>query len=261
MKNKITSARFVILEGRPVSIKESLIMGEYLRASIMGLAKQVIGGAQIPWEISGHNTPEGNKHEHFFYLPEDSKGEGTIDSLFIYCKKGLSLKLRHVLQKLLSMKGKKGESWSLVLENFGSVENFSAYSTFFKSSFVWRSCTPYFHPWHLKKHFSLFDQIRKECALRGLPEISHIKLIPYLSKGESRFYPPHFYKFRSKKNVGYRPDIRGGFWQLTFKNLVQGPLALGFDCHFGLGLFEAVDLSKVNLIKEESSKEKYKTSV
>lgn len=27
------------------------------------------------------------------------------------------------------------------------------------------------------------------------------------------------------------------FWRLTFPEPIQGPLALGFGCHFGLGLF------------------------
>lgn len=34
-----------------------------------------------------------------------------------------------------------------------------------------------------------------------------------------------------------QPDSLGGFWRLTFPQPVQGPLALGFACHFGLGLF------------------------
>jgi len=34
-----------------------------------------------------------------------------------------------------------------------------------------------------------------------------------------------------------QPDTEGSFWRLTFPEPIQGPVALGFGCHFGLGLF------------------------
>jgi len=34
-----------------------------------------------------------------------------------------------------------------------------------------------------------------------------------------------------------QPDAHGGFWRLTFAEPVYGPVALGFGCHFGLGMF------------------------
>lgn len=46
-----------------------------------------------------------------------------------------------------------------------------------------------------------------------------------------------FHCFRNRyelDQLDYRP---GGSWRLTFAEPVSGPLALGFACHFGLGLF------------------------
>jgi CRISPR-associated protein Csb2 len=37
-----------------------------------------------------------------------------------------------------------------------------------------------------------------------------------------------------------QPDRHGSFWRLTFAEPVPGPIALGFACHFGLGLFKPV---------------------
>lgn len=48
--------------------------------------------------------------------------------------------------------------------------------------------------------------------------------------------PVHFHRFRSKRGLT-QPDTHGSFWRLTFTEPVPGPLALGFACHFGLGLF------------------------
>ena len=231
-----TAARFAVLEGPWLSVRKSLRAGEWLRRAIMSKAKTLFGADGLPWEISGHNPPSGNNHGHFFYLSEDRRNRGCIDAFFVYCRGGFSKKLALPLKRLTQIHGEKGEKWQIVLENFGSPEDFESF--LFGKSPVWQSCSPYLHPWHLKKNFTLFDQIRKECAKRGLPELEDIKLVPYLLKGESRLCPPAFYKIRSKKGLS-QPDRRGGFWQLRFKKPVQGPLALGFGCHFGLGLFEA----------------------
>ena len=145
----------------------------------------------------------------------------------------------------------------MVLENFGSPRDFESRSLLFGESALWLSRSPYLRPWHLKKNFTLFDQLRKECAKRDLPDLEEIKLVPYLLKGEKRLYPPAFYKFRSKANLP-QPDKQGGFWRLKFNQPVQGPLALGFGCHFGLGLFEAMAEAKGKINQRQSEAEETK---
>ncbi len=237
--NKITTARFVILDGPFLSIKKSLRAGELLRANLMGLAKNILGADSIPCELSGHNLPLNNNHGHCFYLPEDPLNRGTIDSFFVYCSNGFSLESIKVLKQLKNMQNEKKEKWSLILENFGTADDFKSQSSLFQKSILWQSCSPYFHPWHRKKNFTLFDQLKKESDKRDWPELKNIDLVPYLFRGEKRFYPFSFHKFRSKKGLS-QPDKNGGFWRLTFKKPVQGPIALGFGCHFGLGLFSAL---------------------
>ncbi len=46
----------------------------------------------------------------------------------------------------------------------------------------------------------------------------------------------HFHRFRHKRGI-IQPDRVGRFLRLIFDESVAGPLALGFGCHFGLGLF------------------------
>lgn len=53
---------------------------------------------------------------------------------------------------------------------------------------------------------------------------------------ELHFRPICFQRFRTKR-VKHQPDRQGSFWRLAFDKPVQGPLALGFTCHFGLGMF------------------------
>jgi len=48
-----------------------------------------------------------------------------------------------------------------------------------------------------------------------------------------------FRRFRSKRGLE-QPDRQGSMLRLEFPEPVGGPVALGFGCHFGLGLFRAI---------------------
>lgn len=81
----------------------------------------------------------------------------------------------------------------------------------------WTSVTPYLHPWHIKKNFTVEDQIRRECRERGLPEIR---------VNGRKLRPIHFHRFRSKRGF-VQPDTHGSFWHIELAEPMQGPLALG----------------------------------
>lgn len=99
---------------------------------------------------------------------------------------------------------------------------------------------PYLHPWHVKRSLGPADQIRKECRLRGRSEPAETDELPDGIPVKDRpCRPVHFHRFRSKRGL-VQPDTRGSFWLLTFAEPVDGPVALGFGCHFGLGLFQAI---------------------
>ena len=59
-----------------------------------------------------------------------------------------------------------------------------------------------------------------------------------VGKGHKR-RPIHFHRFRSRRNLA-QPDRLGSFRRLRFPEPVGGPLALGFGCHYGLGLFKSM---------------------
>ena len=52
--------------------------------------------------------------------------------------------------------------------------------------------------------------------------------------------PIHFHRFRAKRGLT-QPDTHGSFWRNTFEKPIYGPLALGFGCHYGLGIFRLSD--------------------
>lgn len=101
-----------------------------------------------------------------------------------------------------------------------------------------------------QEKFTVEDQIKKECRARGLPEpvtFERLESIPVFSRAGPAptanaimgraLKPIHFHRFRNKRGLT-QPDTHGSFWRLTFDKPVPGPLALGFGCHYGLGMFK-----------------------
>jgi CRISPR-associated protein Csb2 len=183
--------------------------------------------------LSGHDLPGDNRHGHAFYLPWDSDGDGRIDRLLLHVPLGMDGEQRRAvecLDRLWSRDG--GSEWRVVLEGIGRGYGGELVSP----ATTWRSVTPYLHPWHCKKRLGIEDQIRRECRERGLPEPIELAREPTIPVGSQQRRPIQFQRFRSRRDL-HQPDRFGSFWRLTFAEPVPGPLALGFGCHFGLGLF------------------------
>lgn len=232
-----TTASFVLL-GTPLPrVEHSLRIGELLRLASMASAKCQLGQHDIPAMISGHNLPRNNRHRHAFYLPWDSNGDGRLDRVIVHLPDGMNSDVRRAIESLNRLWSRDGSQWQLALESIG---NEPAVSPLLHQSSSWTSITPYLHPWHRKKNFTTADQIRRECRERGLPRLIALEACPVVMiKGRQR-RPVHFHRFRSK-HVKHQPDRLGSFWRLTFTEPAQGPLALGFACHYGLGLFRPAD--------------------
>jgi CRISPR-associated protein Csb2 len=132
----------------------------------------------------------------------------------------------------------KGLEWHVLLESYGSAEDLSG-TPYLGRGRVWRSVTPYLHPWFSKKRFTVADQLLRECTMRGWPGPRLESLQQIRIEGRAR-RPVHFHRFRSKRGLR-QPDTQGSFWRLEFPEPVSGPVALGFGCHFGLGLFARME--------------------
>jgi CRISPR-associated protein Csb2 len=230
---RATTAQFV-LAGKPLPrVEDSLRIGELFRAAVMSEARRRLGEDRIPPIFSGHDLPGGNRHGHAFYLPWDSDGDGRIDRLALHVPLGMDGEQRRVIEGLGRLWSRDGGSeWRLLLEGIGNASSSALLST----ATQWQSATPYLHPWHRKKGFGVEDQIRRECRERGLPEPAELVRLPAIAAGSQQRRPVDFSRFRSRRGFE-QPDRLGSFWRLTFAEPLGGPLALGFGCHFGLGLF------------------------
>ncbi|MFZ5557562.1 MAG: type I-G CRISPR-associated protein Csb2 [Pseudomonadota bacterium] len=228
-----TTVRYLLV-GKPLPrLEYSVRIGELLRQAVMSRAKHELGEDAIPAMLSGHDLPEGNRHQHAFYLPLDANGDGRIDRLLLHVPAGMGPAERRVVEKLRRIWSRDGGEWLLVLESIGDV---GVGEPLMSRATEWRSITPYLHPWHVKKGFAIEDQVHRECCERGLPEPIALERLGGALVGGRIRRPIHFHRFRNKRGLS-QPDRHGSFWRLTFAEPVSGPLALGFACHFGLGLF------------------------
>jgi CRISPR-associated protein Csb2 len=230
--------------------------------------------ANAPRVISGRgsdNRPlRDADHCHAFWLPEDADGDGEIDHMVVYARTGFDCKVRERLDRITKLwigrsRGSGQEEgadasgarqeWRLALEGFGMPQEFCSASRLLGTSKIWKSVTPFLAAGHLKLG-GYPAEIRRLLTRRGLPEPTHIAFLrppssgmtdagddPYANdigvcvRGRLR-RAIHFHRFRSRGGE-QQPDTVGTFLRLEFAEPIEGPLALGYACHFGLGLFAA----------------------
>lgn len=242
-----------------------------------GWAKDEASGRsrpKAPPVISGRdaqNRPlKDAEHRHAFWLPEDADGDGEIDHVVIYAREGLGSDVREKLDRLTKLwienprhLGEDSDAelpaarreWRLALEGFGSPEDFRDASGLLGKSRIWESVTPFLAAGHLKSG-GYPAEVRRLLKFRGLDEPTELAFLrprsarvantegdPYdkdiglFVRGRLR-RAIHFHRFRSR-GAERQPDSIGTFLRLQFAKPVEGPLALGYACHFGLGLFSA----------------------
>ena len=232
----VHAVSFMLL-GKPLPrVEDTLRIGELIRMATMSRCKNTFGEAQVPWMFSGHNLPHNQRlHQHAFYLPWDSNNDGKLDRVLVHVPAGMKPSQQGVLTQLHKLFSRGGSEWHLVVEAIGDTHQVAP--KLMQPSNTWVSVTPYLHPWHRKTSLNVVDQIRRECMQRGLPELVMMQPLEAIEVAGRTRRPVHFHRFRQRRGL-MQPDRHGSFWKLTFEKPVNGPLALGFACHFGLGLFK-----------------------
>jgi len=229
-----TTVRYLLI-GKPLPrVEDSVRIGELLRRAVMSEAKKQLGENAIPSTFSGHGLAEGNRHRHAFYLPWDANDDGRIDRLILHLPDGMTHDERKIVEKLRRIWSRGGGEWQLILEDIGGPQTGEP---LLATATQWQSITPYLHPWHAKKGFGIEGQIKRECCERGLPEPVEFEQLSAVQVGNQTRNTIRFHRFRNKRDLS-QPDRHGSFWRMTFAEPVSGPIALGFGCHFGLGLFK-----------------------
>ncbi len=255
-----TVARF-LLAGRPLPrVEDAVRIGELMRMAALskfGWATDEVTGRRLPQappEISGRGD-DGKPlrkpgHVHAFWLPEDADEDGWIDHVSVYIAGGMSDDIRCRLDRVTRLwlapreradgEGDAGgvKEWRLALEGFGTPCDFAGAARVFSMSNRWRSATPFLAAGHLRAS-GYQAEVRRLLRLRGLHDSDvDVKLRSGIMVGGIERRTLHFHRFRSRGRER-QFDTAGASLDLAFPEPIQGPLALGYASHFGLGLFVA----------------------
>ncbi len=226
---------------------DTLRWGDVARDATMSKYGRQNGGAASE-TLSGKDEsgdPLKKRHQHAFYLPTDEDGDGRLDHLTIWAPGGLDAKEFKAVVSVQELKRGGGrDPIRLAYQAHGKPDDFIGASCLFGKSKRWRSLTPYVLTRHRKRNSdSPEEQIAREIKLRpGLPQLVNVifeynpkKRIAPMKQGRSDgFRPFDFFTYRQ----GGGSNAGGAFnFELEFAEEVPGPIALGFACHYGLGLF------------------------
>ena len=256
-----TVARF-LLAGRPLPrVEETVKIGELMRLAAMhkfGWERDGPGRSKVPrapWQVSGRGADgkplQIHTHDHAFWLPEDADEDGLIDRVSVFIRSGINDDVRRRLDLITRLwepassapSGRESgprREWRVALDGFGSQQDFAAGSRIFGEAKQWRSVTPFLASGHLKSKGHQGEALRL-LRRRGL-DVSAVNVsrVPEIPVGGSLRRPLQFDRFR-RRGREKQPDAVGAFLEINFPEPTPGPLALGYGCHFGLGLFARTD--------------------
>ena len=157
-----------------------------------------------------------------------------LDHLLIMSREPFTEDEMNILDRLTALyqPGGRGDI-SLVPIEWGAHNRTSVS----KSCKTFQSATPFVPSHYYRKGRGPFDewiaeQLKRECENAGLPAPVRIQPIPFLRKGSRQV---KWYEFKRSRR-GEQERYGMGF-RIEFEKEVQGPFAIGYASHFGLGMF------------------------
>lgn len=242
-----TVARFALSSAVLPRLTEAVFIGERIRQALMAKSRGLNGSEHALPVFSGKGPdglPLNDDHAHAFFLPSDEDGDGRIDHMTVYARQGFDKHAQQAIGMLKKLWGSGGHDIHTVLIGLGQPQDYGGFamndgqaSTLTQSRF-WRSVTPYVLTRHPKKNGkdSPASQVARELVSRGFPPPERIELLDHTTINGKKV---RWLEFRRSRNGGggQLADTRGFGFEMAFGEPVQGPITLGYACHFGLGQF------------------------
>lgn len=256
-KPPVTVVRFALDSKVLPRVEDTLPFCELVRRAAIWWSKQV--APEYHSELINGKTADGTKlngHRHAHFIATDEDGDGKLDHLTValpYNPEGFSTDDIEAITSLQKIKWQE-RNYPIYtrLTGFGDIAQFIKQASapnaprILRPARRWRSITPFVLPRfatrgagkRARPRDTPIEQLRREAASRGLPEIVDYK---QLERKEFRMRPPlRWLEFKTRRMNGATGYGVAGF-EIEFAEEVEAiPVALGFGCHFGLGLFEPV---------------------
>lgn len=225
------------------ALTEALAVGDSVRRAAMAKYGRAHGGAGSP-TLSGKDV-DGQPlhgHRHAFYMMSDEDGDGHLDHVTVWAPGGFTVDELDALARVRQVR-RYDESIRVDLTLLGTGQPADFGRGVLAAGTTWRSLTPFVLSRHPKVRGGVTvprreidgpeDQLRQELRWHGYPDPVAIIREPVCRLNRR---PLHWLEFRRRRS-GYEAGIGATGFRITFSAPQQGPLALGYGCHFGLGLF------------------------
>lgn len=244
-------ARYAVHSAVLPLLADAIAIGERMRQALLAHSRDGEGLSHPVFLGRGQDglPMQGNRHAYF--LPEDADGDGHIDHVMVWCRDGFDARATKALHSVTRLWGSEGHDLWLALVGVGGAADYGTQggravpgaSAACGRSRIWRSATPFVPPRHPKRRGGVWSDLpaqqlsallqrdgRPPAAIEGLPDVQD---------GATACRWSRFRRRRQRGGGAMGMDAGFGY-ELRFDAPVQGPIAVGYGAHFGMGRFEAV---------------------
>lgn len=254
---KLTVARYALTGQSPPHLTETIVLAEKIHRALVELSN---GSPVFTGCDSSYRPLQGHGHAHIFCesnrgLGQD--GQGEITHITVYAPMGFRFpeqKALHMLKEIYEVRESDVQLALLGLgrpEDFGGTDQEKSECPLLAKSRSWVSRTPFLPTRHpkvtragaLKRDATGLQigspehDLRRLLRLAGFPDPVDVEPVPCTFSG-GRDVPWHEFLRRRERGQG-KPAVDGagyGF-RIEFPEPVQGPVAVGYASHFGMGGF------------------------
>ena len=246
-----TVARFAVVSTVAPKITQAVSVGDRVHDALCKWSDQGRGRAAVFTGLDVAGAPlSGHQHSHIFC---ETRGDNdAISHITIWAPMGFDEAACLALRRLKKVWGHGGHDLRLVLHGIGQPGEFPDCKLFGPST-DWRSFTPFVSTLHTKTYrdgrpkldangwqqgSAAHDLLRH---LAKHPQGAGVTIRPLDERERPfRFGRIHLrsLQFQTRRQGGgLRSYGSGSAFEMLFPEPVTGPLAFGYGCHFGLGLF------------------------
>lgn len=194
-----------------------------------------------------------HRHAHFIPLALDARNPKRIDHVLVHAPMGFGPLAERGLRSLRRTWAKGMDDIAVTLIEIGRRESFRKVGgdpiPELASGTTWVSRTPFVPPRFLKPRGkdSLEGQIRAELDRRGFPDLAARPVIAVPASETEAGRQARWFRGFARTRQGKRDAPPAGLFHVvvTLERAVDGPICLGWGCHFGLGLFVPVEPARL----------------
>ena len=251
MALKPTVARYALAGPGPL-LTQTILLAERVHRALVELSD---GSAVFTGCDSSKRPLQGHGHAHIFCEsnPGPGTGRGEITEISVYAPMGFDSGEQQALQRLKEIYSDHEEGVHLVFQGLGSPEDYcdAGTSPLFARSKSWVSHTPFLPTRHPKATRAGVPKCDASGRQIGSPEHDLLRLLLMAGFPMPELIEPvagtllggrvvpwqEFVRWRETDKRRPAANGAGYGFRIVFAEAVQGPVAVGYGGHFGMGGF------------------------